>query len=209
MTHEAVEIFNQALDFWRTGQTPELPALAVKHIEASLEFAREYPEAVISRAQQLDAAIARFNRQRAADVFAPDEVNCRKLATEILAKDETLPQLAEMPADNLSRQSFFRGFLNMTKHHYYTFLDKPDLEDPKILITGLLVDGYGFALRIKRAVEHRQTVGKDDITIVYAVCEMAEPGELQTEMYLANWYKFGFGLSQEFCVRIKNQFKSS
>ena len=77
-----------------------------------------------------------------------------------------------------------------------------------MLITGLLVDGYGFALRAKRAVEHKRTnpTGHDDLIIVNAICEMVQPGTLQTEMYLANWYKPDFGLSQDFCNRIKRQF---
>ena len=206
MTQVALEIFNQAADYWQSRQAVELPALAVEHIEATLVYAREHPEEVNERARQLDAAIARFNQQRVRGGFATDEVNCKKLATKILADDETLPQLAELPDDSLSREAFFEAFLNMTKHHYYTFLDKPEIEYPKILITGLLVDGYGFALRAKRAIEYKHTVGKDDITIVYAICEMVGPGPLQTEMYLANWYKFGYGLSQEFCERISQQF---
>lgn len=124
----------------------------------------------------MDAAITRFNRQRVGGGFAPDEVNCIKLATEILADEETLPQLAEMPADNLSRLSFFKGFLNLIKHHYYTFLDNPDQENPKILITGLLVDGYSFALRAKRALKHQHTVGRDDLIICNSMCEMVQPG---------------------------------
>ena len=35
---------------------------------------------------------------------------------------------------------------------------------------------------------------------------MTEPGALQTEMYLANWFKPDYGLSQEFCDRISKQF---
>ena len=201
-----MEIFEQAAKFWQTNQPAELSPLAVKHLEETLEYAGKHPEAVIERAGQLDAAITRFNQQRIAGVFDPDAVNSKKLAEEILEVNETLPLLAEMPADEASRSSFFSGFLRLVHHHYYTSLDKPKLEDSNLLITGLLVDGYSFALRAKRAIEHKHTSGKDDLIICNSICEMVEPGILQTEMYLANWYKPDYGLSPDFCDRINNQF---
>lgn len=112
--------------------------------------------------------------------FKPDETNSRKLAEEILEPNTRLPLLSEMPLDTPSTSSFFAGFLTLVHYHYYTFVDKQEIEDPNLLITGLLVDGYGFALRAKRALEHRRTVGKDDLIIVNAICEMIQPGTLQT-----------------------------
>lgn len=201
-----VEILNQAVDYWKTADHAELSPLSFKHLTETLDYVQQHPEEVAKRAQELDMTISRFNTQRELKAFGSDEENSKKLADEILAPTETLPLLAEMPADKSSRFSFFAGFKNLVHHGYYTFLDKPQLEDPKILITGLLVDGYGFALRAKRAIEHKQTVGKDDLIIVNAICEMVQPGTLQTEMYLANWFKPDNGLSQKFCDRIAKQF---
>ena len=55
--------------------------------------------------------------------------------------------------------------------------------------------------------ERKPTIGKDDLIIVSAICEMTETGILQTEMYLANWFKPDYGLSQNFCDRISGQFR--
>jgi len=200
----AVHLFNQAGEFFKKGEHAQLSQLAIKHLETTLELAKRHPEKVAKRARELDAAIAHFNAQMEAGIFKPDEVNSKKLAEEILEPGETLPLLSEMPLDPQSSNAFFNGFLNLVHHHYYTFLDKPELEDPNLLITGLLVDGYGFALRAKRAIEHKHTVGKDDLIIVNAICEMVQPGTLQTEMFLANWYKPDYGLSKDFCDRIAN-----
>src|SRR3990167_6296018 len=203
-----VQIFEQAAEFWKTSQPAELSPLAVEHLEATLAYAKEHPKAVAERAQQLDTAIVRFNEQREKRTFKSDEVNSKKLAEQILAPKENLPTLPEMPSSVDSRAAYFSGLANLIRYHYYTFVDKLELEDPKMLITGLLVDGYGFALRAKRAVEHKRTnpTGHDDLIIVNAICEMVQRGTLQTEMYLANWYKPDFGLSQDFCNRIKRQF---
>lgn len=206
MSEISVQIFQSAIEFWQRGERAELSPLAVEHIEAALNYAHEHPEAVLERAEQLDAAIRQFNQQRKSGGFKADEVNSKKLATEILAVDEPLSLLGEMPQDTKTRNAFFKGFLDMVHNHYYTFLDKEELFDPKILISGLLVDGYSFALRLKRALEHKHTVGKDDLIICNAICEMVQPGTLQEEMVKANWYKPDYGLQPEFCERVKQQY---
>lgn len=211
MSEISIQIFQSAVEFWQRGERAELSPLVVEHIEAALNYAHEHPEAVLERAKQLDAAIRQFNQQRKSEGFkAADKVNSKKLATEILAVDEPLPLLGEMPQDTKTRNAFFRGFLDMIHNHYYTFLDKQELFDPKILISGLLVDGYSFALRAKRAVEHKHTGGKDDLIICNAICEMVQPGTLQEEMVKANWYKVtpdpDFSLDARLCERVKQQY---
>lgn len=204
--HVAVGLFNKAAEFWRNNKHTELSSLGTNHIENVLRYAKEHPEEVEKRAKQLDAAIARFNEQRASGIFKPDEENSKRLAKEILEPKETLPLLSEMPSGLKEVYPFFAAFTNLIRHGYYTFVDKPELNDPNLLITGLLVDGYGVALRAKRAIEHRHTVGKDDLIIVNTICEMVQPGTLQTEMYLANWFKPDYGLATDFCDRIAKQF---
>jgi len=201
-----MEIFQQAYKFWVTNDHTRLSELAIRHIDQALNYVRENPLEVEERAGQLDAAITRFNQKRKVNDFGDDEVCSKKLAEEILGPNEILPLLAEMPTNIGIRFSFFAGFLNLIYHHYYTFVDRPEIADPKLLITGLLVDGYGFSLRAKRIFEKKPTIGKDDLIIVNAICEMTEPGTLQTEMYLANWFKPDYGLSQDFCDMLSKQF---
>jgi hypothetical protein len=202
----AVNLFNKAAEFWTSNSHAELSPLGEEHMKKVLAYAKEHPEEVEERAKQLDMAIARFNEKRLSGTFGTDEENSSRLANEILEPGETLPLLSEMPSGPNETSPFFAAFTNLIHHGYYTFVNKPELEDPKLLITGLLVDGYGVALRAKRAIEHKHTVGKDDLVIVNAICEMVQPGTLQTEMYLANWYKPDFGLTPEFCERIAKQF---
>ena len=202
----AVGLFRRADEFWNDDPHSDLSPLGNEHIKKVLSYAKEHPEEVEDRAKQLELAISRFNKNRDSGTFKTDEENSNKLANEILEPNETLPLLSEMLSGDNEVTPFFAAFTNLIHHGYYTFLDKPELEDPKLLITGLLVDGYGVALRAKRAIERKHTVGKDDLIIVNAICEMVQPGTLQKEMYLSNWYKPDYGLSPAFCDRISKQY---
>lgn len=211
--HPANHYFGQASEFWDTDKHIPLSEIGEANIQRVLEYVKTPPGrvAVAQRGRQLDAAITNFNNLKQIRPFnGPFEVESKKLAETILAPNEELPTLSEMPQEPTDSFPFFSGFSKLIHHGYYTFVDKKPLETTEelnMLITGFLVDGYGFALRAKRTLEKRHGVPKSDLTIVNAICEMVPSGELQTEMYQANWYKSNYGLTPEFCAHIKSQFE--
>lgn len=212
-----IELFKQISDFWKTDSNREgLSPLAVKNIQKVVEYSQtpEGSQAINERAKQLDEAIKRFNEIRRSRQFeGPNEKESKRLSEEILTKDARFPLLSETPLDTNSITPYLVGFKRLltTNIHYYTFLDKKEAvtqEDMNSLITGILVDGYaGFAFRGRKAAEGQPSkVGRADLTAVNTICEMVGPGELQTEMFKANWYKPDYGLSPEFCNQIRIQF---
>jgi hypothetical protein len=209
--HPAIQYFDKAAEFWNSDEHIHLSEIGDANIRRVLEYAKtsEGRVAVAHRGRELDAAIANFNNVRQTRTFEePFEKESKILAESILTPDEQLPKLADMPQESGDTPPFFKGFARLIHHKYYTFVDKKKLESSEelnSLITGLLVDGYGFALRAKRAHEKQPSIPKSDLTIVNAICEMVPPGELQTEMYKANWYKPDYGLTPEFCTHIASQ----
>lgn len=204
--------FDLANSYWRTGERQHLTEMGEENLKRVLEYSQT-PEgrvAVSDRGGQLNRAIGNFNYFRRIVGFNGSfQKEATLLAKEILEPDENLPILSDLPRDEASTQSFLQGFTKLIHHGYYTFVDRTRLSTPdelNILITGLLVDGYGFAVRGKRAYEKRRGYPKSDLTIVNAICEMVPSGNMQKEMYQSNWYKPDYGLTPEFCAFIAKQY---
>ncbi|MFZ2199722.1 MAG: hypothetical protein WAV40_02960 [Microgenomates group bacterium] len=204
--------FDIAHSYWSAGERPHLVEIGEENLKRVFRYSQT-PEGRVSvskRGGQLNRGIGNFNYIRQKVGFnGPYQKESAFLAKKILEPGENLPILSELPQDEPSTLLFFQGFLKLMRRGYYTFVDKKELstlEDLNILITSLLVDGYGFAVRGKRAYEKRQGHPKSDLTIVNAICEMVPRGEMQSEMYRSNWYKPDYGLTPEFCNFIARQY---
>lgn len=200
---EATAYFAQAEDFWHTLAHPKMSELNVSHLESMLAFADAHPEGVARRGQQLDDTISLFNSLKISGDFPPDAVNAAKLVT-LLGPEEKLPLLSELMRERDSLFFFYHIFTGYMNTGLYTFMNKSAVSDPRLLVTGSLVDGYGFADRVKRKVKRKNILGIQN-TIVNVISELVQPGALQTDMFLMNWYTTKWGLTESCCARVAGQ----